>query len=365
LSLSLFLAAPRKDFMETTPAVTKPFIVPVFIPHAGCPHRCAFCNQHATTGRNDALPPVSSVRQSIIDFLAHRKDPRRWTEISFYGGNFLGLAPEQIQLLLATAAPFVRKGSVNGIRFSTRPDTVDSARLELIAPYPVTTIELGVQSMNNLVLHHSHRGHTADDTIEAIVRLKEAGYKVGVQMMIGLPGDTPASALATGRQLATLAPDFARIYPTLVFRGSPLARWYAQGQYDPIPLQEAVALTAELHQIFSLHDIPVIRMGLQAAEELSPHADLVAGPHHPAFGELVLSALWQNSLARHLEREGLCNGDIVIDVHPRLLSQIKGRNDDNIMGLIDRCQLKSLEVRTSNALPVDTVAVNGKQFTRA
>jgi histone acetyltransferase (RNA polymerase elongator complex component) len=334
--------------------------VPVFIPHAGCPHRCAFCNQQATTGQSESIPTKSQIRQSVTDFLDHRRDPARWTEISFYGGNFLGLQPEQIQMLLATVAPFVRQGTVNGLRFSTRPDTIDTDRLALVAPYPVTSIEIGVQSMNNEVLQQAQRGHDRLDTQRAMSLLRTKPYAVGIQLMIGLPGDTHATALATARQVANLAPDFVRIYPTLVLRNSLLARWYAQGRYEPLNLDEAVQLTAELYQIFSRNEIPVIRMGLQAAEELSPQAELVAGPHHPAFGELVHSALWMDAIQRHLAREGLIEGEILLDVNPRVLSQIKGQKDDNIMALIDSCQLRALEVRTNSNIDDQMVMINGK-----
>lgn len=337
----------------------RPFIVPVFIPHAGCPHRCIFCNQHATTGQKASMPSLIDIRKHIDDFLAHRRDPDRYTEISFYGGTFLGLAPEQIQLLLATAAAYVRKGLVDGIRFSTRPDTIDAERLDLIAPYPVTTIELGVQSMQDDVLVSSARGHTADETRRAVALLSDRSFGLGLQMMIGLPGDTTAGALATGRQLAGLTPDFVRIYPTVVFKGSPLARWYLEGCYEPLSLDAAVALCAELYLIFARHDIPVIRMGLQAGPELAADSDLVAGPFHPAFGELVRSAIWQDAISRHLEKEGLRGGEVVIEVHSRLLSQIKGQHDHNIIALLNRHDLRAMEVRAKDAVPEDTVLVNG------
>ncbi len=250
------------------------------------------------------MPSLVDLRKHIDEFLAHRRDPNRYTEISFYGGTFLGLAKEQIQLLLATAAGYVRKGVVDGIRFSTRPDTIDAERLELIAPYPVTTVELGVQSMRDDVLAHSARGHTAEETRRAVTLLADRPYQIGLQMMIGLPGDTAAGALSTGRQLAGLNPDFVRIYPTVVFKGSPLARWYQQGRYEPLSLEAAVALCAELYLIFARHEIPVIRMGLQAGPELEADRDLMAGPFHPAFGELVRSAVWQDAISRHLEKEG-------------------------------------------------------------
>jgi histone acetyltransferase (RNA polymerase elongator complex component) len=346
--------------MPSDARLKKPYIVPVFIPHAGCPHRCVFCNQHGATGQKESLPKADMIRQTIRRFLSLRRDNRRWTEIAFYGGSFLGLPREQIQLLLATAGGFVRRGRADGIRFSTRPDTIDAERLAWIATFPVTAIELGVQSMSDAVLALAGRGHSAESVRRAVALLKTQPYALGVQMMVGLPGDTPAAALATARQLATLGPDFARIYPTLVLKGSRLARWHARGRYTPMPLEAAVALVAELYTVFARHDIPVIRMGLQATTELTPGAELVAGPFHPAFGALVRSALWLDALSRHMEREALHGSDIRIDAHPRLLSQIKGDRDANIMALLERFNLKRIEVRADGGLAVGTVMVNGR-----
>jgi histone acetyltransferase (RNA polymerase elongator complex component) len=337
----------------------KPFIVPIFIPHAGCPHRCVFCNQHSTTGRRASLPDPDTIRADIQRFLAFRRDRARWTEISFYGGNFLGLPPERVQLLLATAAGYVRRGEADGIRFSTRPDTIAMDRLQWLAPFPVTTIELGVQSMSDPVLEQSRRGHTAENVREAVRLLKQHPYALGLQMMVGLPGDTPAASLATGRQVAALAPDFVRIYPTLVLSGSRLAHWHARGRYTPMPLDAAVALVADLYRIFAHHAIPVIRMGLQATADLSSASELVAGPFHPAFGELVRSALWLDLIADHVQRRGLLDGEIRISVHPRLLSQVKGQQDANIRLLIERFNLPGVEVRSNPDLPGASVTVNG------
>jgi histone acetyltransferase (RNA polymerase elongator complex component) len=336
-----------------------PFIIPIFIPHAGCPHRCIFCNQYSTTGKADPFPTRQIIRSTIDQFLEHRRDDRRWTEISFYGGNFLGLAPERIQLLLATAASCVREGKADGIRFSTRPDTIDPYRLDLIATFPVTTIEIGVQSLNDHVLSYNRRGHTAEQTQMAMFALKERPYRIGAQLMVGLPEDTHASALATARRLTDMAPDFVRLYPTVVLKGSLLAHWYEQGRYEPLSLDAAVAQVADLYQIFQRHDIPVVRMGLQASAELSPEADLLAGPFHPSFGELVQSALWQDALSRHIDQKGLRGAEVLLEIHPRRLSQLKGRHDEHIMDLMNRHRLRTIEVRVDERLPDDTVLVNG------
>jgi histone acetyltransferase (RNA polymerase elongator complex component) len=326
--------------------------------------RCVFCNQHSTTGQAEALPSVSAIRRTIQEFLAHRKDRARPTEISFYGGNFLGLAPELITLLLATAAGFVHRGEADGLRFSTRPDTIDASRMALIARFPVTTVELGVQSMNDAVLQQSQRGHSAQSVREAVALIKTRPYALGLQMMVGLPGDTAATAMATARQIADLAPDFVRIYPTLVLRGSPLARLHARGEYEPLSLAAAVALVADLYQIFHRHDIPVARMGLQAGPELSLDADLVAGPFHPAFGEMVQSALWLDAISRHLEKEGLDEGEVVLEAPARLLSQIKGQKDFNILDLLQKHRLRTLEVRANPDLAEETLRINGQPCSR-
>ncbi len=350
--------------METKTSLASPFVVPVFLPHAGCPHRCVFCNQRSTTGQEESLPSVNAVRRTIREFLAHRKERTRRTEISFYGGNFLGLSPELISLLLATATAFVQSGEADGIRFSTRPDTIDAPRMKLIARFPVTTVELGVQSMNDAVLRQSQRGHTAQAVREAVALLRRRPYALGLQMMVGLPGDAPATALATARQIADLGPDFVRIYPTLVLRGSLLASQHARGEYEPLTLEAAVALVADIYQIFHRHDIAVARMGLQAGPELAPDADLVAGPFHPAFGEMVQSALWLDAISRHLEKEGLQGGEVVLEAPARLLSQIKGQKDFNLLDLLQRHQLRSLEVQANPALAEDTLRINGQTCSR-
>jgi histone acetyltransferase (RNA polymerase elongator complex component) len=337
----------------------KPFIVPIFIPHAGCPHRCVFCNQHSTTGRRASLPDLGHHSRGHPAFSRFSSGPRALDRDLLLRGNFLGLPPERVQLLLATAAGYVRRGEADGIRFSTRPDTIAMDRLQWLAPFPVTTIELGVQSMSDPVLEQSRRGHTAENVREAVRLLKRHPYALGLQMMVGLPGDTPAASLATGRQVAALAPDFVRIYPTLVLSGSRLAHWHARGRYTPMPLNAAVALVADLYRIFARHAIPVIRMGLQATADLSSASELVAGPFHPAFGELVRSALWLDLIANHVQKRGLLDGEIRISVHPRLLSQVKGQQDANIRMLIERFNLPGVEVRSNPDLPGASVTVNG------
>ncbi len=152
--------------------------------------------------------------------------------------------------MLNESAKFVESGKVGSIRFSTRPDTITNERLDILKEYPVSTIELGVQSMDDRVLTMAKRGHTSSDTVKAVAVLKERGYEIGLQMMVGLPGDDEATSLATGRRIADLAPDFVRIYPAVVLKNSLLAKWYKEGKYTPLSLEPCVTLVKKLHLLF-------------------------------------------------------------------------------------------------------------------
>ncbi len=340
----------------------KPLVIPVFLPNIGCPHQCLFCNQKAVTGASPGIPSTAEIRSTVHHYLGYKKPNRSWVELSFYGGNFLGLSQKQICRLLDAAAPFVSDNVINGIRFSTRPDTIDGARLRWIRDYPVTTVELGVQSMNDPVLAASRRGHTAEDTRNAVDLLKKSGYRVGLQMMIGLPEDTAETAAATAAAMIDLNPDFVRIYPTLVLAGSPLADLYAQQRYVPLSLTACVAQLKTLYRLFTAHGIPIIRMGLQASAELNDPAVVLAGPYHPALGHMVRSEIMldaaKQALAEkkfHAKEDGK---DAVFTVHPASYSRMQGPGKQNLETLKHRFRLGRVHVRTDVRLSEDAVRVS-------
>ena len=271
-------------------------VIPLFIVHQGCPHRCVFCNQESITGRTQAATrPVraAEVAATIDEWLA-RSGGRlgRSVQVAFYGGSFTGLDRVYQQELLGAVQPYLADGRVQTIRLSTRPDYIDAEIVSFLTGYGVGVVELGVQAMDDQVLAASGRGHTVSDVEKAFQFLRQAKIRVGGQLMIGLPGETTVSAVDGARALAALKPDFVRIYPTLVIRGSVLAARHGSGEYQPLSLLHGVALSARLKEIFDLHHIQVVRMGLQPS--LSLEQDLLAGPYHPAFGELVLGRLFFN-----------------------------------------------------------------------
>lgn len=276
-----------------------PFIIPIFISHQGCPHQCVFCNQHRITGQAASGIGPAEVAMAIDEALTWpRRHPEAEVQVAFYGGTFTGLARSRQTELLGAVAPYLVAGRVGGIRLSTRPDSLTPADAAFLARHGVTTVELGVQSMTPAVLDFCQRGHTAADVAQAVAALRQAGVKVGIQLMVGLPGETPATLMASAQQVVGLAPDFIRIYPTVVVAGSELATWHATGRYRPLTLGRAVVLAARLKALFGQAAIPVVRMGLHDTPGLA--AGIVAGPHHPAFGELVKARLLSKQIRTRL-----------------------------------------------------------------
>lgn len=334
-----------------------PFVIPIFLPNVGCPHQCAFCNQTSITGvTRDTISP-ETLCFLINEFLQYKEKDRRSVQVAFYGGNFLGLKKDYIRLLLDETTKFVKNKRVDSIRFSTRPDTIGVEQLDIIKDYPVSTIEIGVQSMDNQVLAMAKRGHTALDTEKAAANLKERNYEVGMQMMVALPGDDETKSLITAQKIASLFPDFVRIYPTVVLASSRLAVWYKKGEYTPWSLSRCVSLVKNLYLFFKSKKIPVIRMGLQASEDLSKETTILAGPYHPAFGHMVHSKIFLDMATSLMEAEkGSCD-KITIKVHPRSISKMRGLKNKNVEGLKRKFQIKSIEIIPDLSLAEDKLTV--------
>jgi histone acetyltransferase (RNA polymerase elongator complex component) len=337
----------------------KPFIIPVFLPHAGCPHPCVFCNQNAITRSHSHALSLDALRSMIRTYLNYPSHDRKPVQIAFFGGNFLGIDGTAMRSYLSTADAFVQEGLVDGIRFSTRPDTVTQDTLAMIKDFPVSTIEIGAQSMVDGVLRNCRRGHSAQDTVCAAEEIKAAGYELGIQLMIGLPGDDDAGAVSTASRIVNLTPDFVRIYPTVVLKNSPLARWYQNGDYTPLSLESAVSLVKKLYLMFQENRIPIIRMGLQASEELEDGASFLAGPYHPAFGHLVTSAIYRDRIDQFLEsKNDTVDGTLNLMVNPRRISTMRGMKNETIMYLQDRYCIRQITVIGDEQVPDGEIRIS-------
>lgn len=323
-------------------------IIPFFIPHAGCPHQCVFCNQTNITGQHSPTR-AEDIAATIERYLAtsHSKafslgegrspiNNHRSTignpgvHVAFYGGSFTALPLIEQESYLEATWPFIESGRIRAIRLSTRPDCISGAVLDLLKRYRVTTVELGAQSMDDRVLTLAGRGHSARDTVRAVSLLRERRFAVGIQLMPGLPGDSADTFRATVDTVIGLKPDFVRLYPALVIKGTPLERLYRAGKYGPLTLDAAVSICREAYTKFEGAGISVVRMGLQPTEELERPGTVLAGPWHSAFRQLVESSIFLDKMRAALSGESGTRRTAVFEVNPRDISAAIGQRRGNI-----------------------------------
>lgn len=319
--------------------------IPVFIPHRGCPNACVFCDQHLISGfagEEDSAALVAGARETVEQALT-TLSPDTQCEIAYFGGSFTGIDPELMEALLALAAEYTTAGRVSGIRFSTRPDYLGDDVLRRLARYPVKTVELGVQSLSDRVLSACCRGHSAVDAMDAIARLRAAGYGVTGQMMLGLPGATAEDEFATARGLIEAGVISARIYPTLVLRGTRLAQMLEAGTYCPLSLEDAVERTADLLSLFDAAGVEVLRVGLQETEGLRADT-VIAGPHHPAFGELAMGECFFRRGRELLAAHTFPEGKVTLAVPRGRTSAMVGQKKRNLTRLCREFSLKKIKV---------------------
>ena len=319
-------------------------IIPVFVPHLGCPHACVFCNQRRISGSSrpaTAEDVICAVEKAAA--LPHHGAKR---QLAFYGGSFTAIPAEQQLSLLRAARTELDRGNIHSIRLSTRPDAIDDAILTRLEQYGVETIELGAQSMDEEVLRLAGRGHTGADVERAARLIKERGFRLILQMMTGLPGATKESDLSTAEKLAALKPDGVRIYPTVIVRDTALYDLWQAGKYQEHTVEAAVETCARLLPVFEDAGIPVIRLGLNPTEELSAGA-AVAGAYHPALGELVQSRLMLNE-ARRVLAEVPPHSAVTLAVARGKISQMTGQHRQNVAALCREFGLRSLKIKETD-----------------
>lgn len=315
-------------------------IIPVFVPHLGCPNDCVFCNQRRISGEKDAAT-AETVIKAITNAAALTPSGTK-RQLAFYGGSFTAIPEARQTELLEAARPYLEDGTVASVRLSTRPDAIDEATLRRLKRYGVKTIELGAQSMSDKVLYLSGRGHTAMDVECASHLVKDYGFELILQMMTGLPGDDEETAIKTAERMIALHPNGVRIYPTVIVRDTALYDMWRSGSYKEHDLEAAVSVCARLVPLFEAAGIPIIRLGLNPTEELSGGA-AVAGAYHPALGELVYSRIMQNK-ARELLC-GVSGAAVTLGVNASDISKMIGQHRRNVDALMREFSLKSLKIR--------------------
>ncbi len=337
----------------------KRYIIPFFVPHIGCPHACVFCSQNKITGQEKPVTP-GEILPTVKEYISTFHDKTRRIEIAFFGGSFTGIPMDMQRALLNEAYNAKMAGLIDGIRLSTRPDYINKKILHDLKAFGVDTVELGVQSMDNKVLALSQRGHVAADVVKSSKLIKNHGFKLGLQMMIGLPGSYEITELNTATEICALEPDFVRIYPALVIRGTKMETLYKSGAYTPLPLHGAIDICVRLTEIFIKERIKIIRMGLQPTDLISEGAEVIAGPFHPSFRQLVDAKLVLKVIVKIIEQRGMdLSRGLILTVNPRCLSTLQGINKANIKTLREMYPGLYIKTMTDETLKGNVLRLRG------
>lgn len=331
--------------------MNKEYIIPVFVPHLGCPNDCIFCNQKSISGQKKNITKEEA--KKIIDsFLENIKDKEAKKEIAFFGGSFTGINEKVQEELLQTAYEYIKNGQVDSIRISTRPDYINKEILKRLKKYKVKTIELGVQSANDYILGRANRGHTFKDVERASKLIRWYGFNLGHQMMVGLPESTRIDEINTAKALIKLKPKMIRIYPVLVIKGTKLEKEYNEGIYEPLSVVQAVEISKQLVRLFTDKKIEVIRVGLQNTDEIcapgDKNSEVVAGPFHPAFGQLVESSMWYDAILEKIKKLNTKVKEVEVTVNPADVNNVIGHKRENIKKLQELYELDLIVKQDKN-----------------
>lgn len=313
--------------------------IPIFVTHLGCPHACVFCNQKTISGRS--APDFTKVEGEIEAALSSVDTEKQEAQVAFFGGSFTGIDREDMIYLLSVGKKFIDDGRVKSIRLSTRPDYIDDEIIGILLKYGVRAVELGVQSCSEKVLSICERGHGAEVTHIAAKKIVDAGLEFVGQMMIGLPGASAEDELYTAREIVKMGAVGARIYPTVVFRGTKLSEMAASGAYVPLTEEEMIERSETVFEVFCEAGVNVIRIGLQSSEALTGGEEIACGGYYESTGEMVLGRYFEKKLRTLISSADV--KDVAVRVNPRRAScavGYRGANRERLMREFGLSRLK-------------------------
>lgn len=311
----------------------KEYIIPIFVPHLGCKKCCTFCNQRTISGEMKQVT-AQDVTKTIEYYLSNFKDNNKYIEVAFFGGSFTAIEREKQEELLNAVQPYIKNKKVDSIRLSTRPDAIDKDILKMLKKYHVKTIELGVQSSNNYILARCKRGHSFEDVIKASRLIRLYGFNLGHQIMVGLPDSNEKDDVQTAKDSIKLKPKMVRIYPVLVIKGTELEEEYKKGDFIPLTVSQAVERSKEIVKLFNQKHIQIIRVGLQNTDTITDIArkesEVIAGPYHPAFGQLVEDGIWYDKIVEKIKNINAKVIRVEVEANPKDINNIIGHKKENI-----------------------------------
>ena len=311
----------------------KHYTIPIFIPELACPFQCVFCNQKKISGQTH-IPTGDEITKTIDSHLRTFRRKNKNVEVGFFGGSFTGIPIDEQKQYLKYVQPYIRLEKVQSIRLSTRPDYITEEILLMLKKYNVTTIELGAQSFDDEVLKTTRRGHSSHDIVVASELILKHGFNLGLQMMVGLPGDTLEKSINTAKRIIESGAHNTRIYPSLVIKDTLMHNWYNDGKYKPLSLSEAASWCKIILPMFEQAGIDVLRVGLHPSEGLTSGDELIDGPFHSSFKELVLTEIWADILKQ--ATENIKEEKLEIRVNPKEINYAIGYKSKNKNELLSK-----------------------------
>lgn len=327
-------------------------IIPIFIPHEGCPNDCVFCNQKKITARTHAEEKVD-IEETASRYLSTLNSPRpEIIEMAMYGGSFTGIPMEKQNEYLDTAKRYKDAGLIDRIHLSTRPDYISHEILENLKDHGVDIIELGVQSFDDDALRLSERGHDSRIVYKSCEMIKEYGFTLGIQLMVGLPGDTREKSVFSARETVKIKPELARIYPTIVIEDTKLLDMYKSGLYTPLSLEEAVETSKQMYTILQEAGINIIRVGLKSSDIINENGEIYGSTFHPAFRQLVEGEIAREKIECELRQLTSASGrEVILTSNERSFSNMIGMKGANKKYFSEKYPVYRFFYRKDNTLP--------------
>ncbi|WP_055667846.1 elongator complex protein 3 [Desnuesiella massiliensis] len=329
------------------------YIIPIFVPHEGCPHNCVFCNQNRISGEEERVTK-DQVINTIEEYLSTMDRQNSTIEISFFGGTFTAINIDKQNELLSIAQSYKQRGLIDYIRLSTRPDYIDDFILSNLKKHSVDIIELGIQSMDSEVLNKSGRGHSEEQVYGASQLIKQYNFVLGHQIMVGLPGDSYEKDIETTKKVISMKPDICRIYPALVIKDTPMEIMYKKGDYKPYDLDQALYICKIIYGMLISRDIKVIRVGLQTTDNINEGKDIIAGPFHPAFRELMESILYNEIIVKNVEKD---SDKVEIIINPKNLSKLYSNRKKYFYDMVKQINAQSVKITVSDYASIDIIQI--------
>ncbi len=330
----------------------KHYNIPIFISHFGCPNACVFCNQKKINGRETDVT-IEDLQNTIEEYLKILPE-NSYKEVAFFGGTFTGISMGKQKEYLEGVKKYMDLGLVQGIRLSTRPDYINKEVMEQLKKYNVTTIELGVQSLDEDVLKKTARYYPIDTVYRACDMIKSYGIDLGIQLMPGLPGSTFESDMESAKKVVEIVPQNVRVYPTLIIKDTEMENMYKRREYEVFSLEEAIKRCRKICSLLEVNGINIIRVGLQPSEDLRNGGVSVEGAFHPAFRELVDGEIYFDFLKKIKEKDGT----LKIETNEKNVSKIVGIKKKNSK------RLGKFELEINNTLDISEIMVNSIKYSR-